>query len=84
MLDTCKCGPVNYGLHFAGIHANLPVPDNVAQVFNLGLAEVAFGAFDVQLMLSNAGKHGTEVGQMLHLICTIDKHVVQIHGQKVV
>ena len=84
MLDACKCRPVYYGLHFAGIHANPPLPDNVTQVFYLSLAEVAFGAFNMQLMLAKAGKHGPEVSQMLHLIGTIHKHIIQIYGQKIV
>ena len=59
MFDACQCRPVNDSLHLAWVHTHLPMPHDMAQVFDLRPTELAFGALNTELMLEHAGKHGT-------------------------
>ena len=70
MFDAHQCRSVNNGLHLAWVHRHLPVPHDMAQVFNLRPTKLAFGMLNTELVLVHMGKHCMQVSQVLSLIGT--------------
>ena len=76
MFDACQYRPVNDGLHLAWVHTHLRVPHNMTQIFDLQPTKLAFSMLNMELMLMHAGKHCTQVSQLLGLIGSKHQQII--------
>jgi hypothetical protein len=70
--------PVADGFNLGGVHADLSLMDNQAQVLDLGLLELAFLRSEVEVMLLQAGEDLVDNGAVLFQGRCEDKDIVQV------
>jgi hypothetical protein len=76
-LDGARRRPIQHRLHLSTIHGDTSLRDDMSQVGDLTLSELALGALDEELALQQLGEDQPNVKKMLRPAAAIDQDVVK-------
>src|SRR3954451_22361602 len=79
-LEVGRGWPCFDGLYFLGVGGDALRGDDMTQVFNSGLEELAFGGFAIELVLAEEGEDLTQVFLVVSIVLAVYKDIINVHN----